>query len=72
MVTYAGNPDKKGLDLIAQAWGSAPPAGRRLIVTGIDAERGRGFLRDRGVSEDAIGKITVENPWRAFARASRG
>jgi glycosyltransferase involved in cell wall biosynthesis len=51
VVTYAGNPDKKGLDLIARAWRSAPPAGRRLVVTGIDAERGRGFLRDRGVSE---------------------
>lgn len=27
-------------------------------------------LRDRGVSDDAIRKITVENPWRAFARPS--
>jgi glycosyltransferase involved in cell wall biosynthesis len=53
VVSYAGNPDKKGLDTIAAAWRLVPPAGRRLIVTGINADRGRAFLRARGVSEPA-------------------
>lgn len=46
---YAGNPDKKGLDLIAQAWTLAAPEGHRLIVTGIEADAGRDFLHARGV-----------------------
>jgi glycosyltransferase involved in cell wall biosynthesis len=52
-VTYAGNPDKKGLALIAEAWGLAGPQGRRLVVTGIDAAAGRAHLRSRGVEEPA-------------------
>jgi glycosyltransferase involved in cell wall biosynthesis len=50
-VTYAGNPDKKGLELIAEAWRLPAPEGRRLVVTGIDAAAGRAHLRSRGVSE---------------------
>lgn len=53
VVAYAGNPDKKGLELIAAAWRLAAPAGRRLVVTGIDAATGRAYLRDRGVDEPA-------------------
>jgi glycosyltransferase involved in cell wall biosynthesis len=52
-VTYAGNPDKKGLEVVAEAWHLAAPDGRRLVVTGIAAEAGRAFLRDRGVTEPA-------------------
>jgi glycosyltransferase involved in cell wall biosynthesis len=50
-IAYAGNPDKKGLELVAEAWRLAAPAGRRLVVTGIDAAAGRTYLRDRGVAE---------------------
>ena len=52
-VTYAGNPDKKGLELVAEAWRLAAPEGRRLVVTGIDAAAGRSHLRSRGVEEPA-------------------
>jgi glycosyltransferase involved in cell wall biosynthesis len=52
-VTYAGNPDKKGLELVAEAWRLAAPEGRRLVVTGVDAAAGRAHLRDRGVTEPA-------------------
>jgi hypothetical protein len=48
---YAGNPPKKGLDLIAQAWRIAAPAGRRLVVTGLEPEAGRAFLRSLDVTE---------------------
>ena len=51
VVFYAGNPEKKGLDVVARAWPDAAPGERRLVVTGIDAERGRAFLRARQASE---------------------
>lgn len=52
-LAYAGNPDKKGLELIAEAWRVAATERGRLIVTGIDAAEGRAYLRDRGVREPA-------------------
>jgi glycosyl transferase family 1 len=51
VVCYAGNPDKKGLDVIARAWGQARTAGRRLVVTGIEEDAGRAFLAGRSVEE---------------------
>jgi glycosyltransferase involved in cell wall biosynthesis len=51
VLCYAGNPGKKGLDLVAQAWAAGDAGPRRLLVTGIDAARGREFLRSRGVDE---------------------
>jgi hypothetical protein len=48
---YAGNPDKKGLDVALRAWRVAAPNGWRLLVTGIDAEAGRRFLARRQVPE---------------------
>jgi glycosyltransferase involved in cell wall biosynthesis len=53
VVTYAGNPDKKGLELVAEAWSLAAPEGRHLVVTGIAAEAGRKYLSGRGVTEPA-------------------
>jgi glycosyltransferase involved in cell wall biosynthesis len=50
-LSYAGNPEKKGLDLTVRAWQTAAPGGRRLVITGIDAQAGRRFLRRRGVQE---------------------
>jgi glycosyltransferase involved in cell wall biosynthesis len=49
-VAYAANPDKRGLDLLCQAWRAAP-AGARLVVGGIDAEDARRFLSRRDVPE---------------------
>jgi glycosyltransferase involved in cell wall biosynthesis len=53
VLCYAGNPGKKGLDVIAEAWNIAAPADRRLVVTGVAPERGRAYLRRRGVAEPA-------------------
>jgi glycosyl transferase family 1 len=49
-LAYAGNPDKKGLDVVAEAWSRGAPDGWRLVVTGIGADSGRRFLRQRGVA----------------------
>jgi glycosyltransferase involved in cell wall biosynthesis len=50
-LAYAGNPDKKGLDLMVRAWARAARGDRRLVVTGIAAGEGRRFLRRRGIEE---------------------
>jgi glycosyltransferase involved in cell wall biosynthesis len=73
VLCYAGNPGKKGLDVIAQAWSSTAPAGRRLVVTGIEGEQGRAFLRRRGVPEPAgiewAGVLPAERHAAVLARA---
>ena len=51
VLCYAGNPQKKGLDLVVQAWAIAHTGERRLVVTGIDPDTGRAFLRARKVAE---------------------
>jgi glycosyltransferase involved in cell wall biosynthesis len=72
-VTYAGNPDKKGLETVAEAWRLAAPQDRRLVVTGIAAEAGRAYLRDRGVSEPAgvewAGMLSQDDHRALVARA---
>lgn len=50
-LAYAGNPDKKGLDLLVGAWGMIGPPAWRLVVTGIEANAGRRFLRRRSIEE---------------------
>jgi hypothetical protein len=50
-VAYAGNPPKKGLDVIAEAWRWAAPSGWRLVVTGIDRDRALRYLSDLGIEE---------------------
>jgi glycosyltransferase involved in cell wall biosynthesis len=52
-VAYAGNPDKRGLELICEAWGSGAPAGARLVVGGVEAGEARRHLRRTGVAEPA-------------------
>jgi glycosyltransferase involved in cell wall biosynthesis len=52
VVCYGADAHKKGLDLIVRAWEqSRPPTGRRLLVTGLDEEAGRRFLRRSGIQE---------------------
>lgn len=53
VVFYGASPHKKGLDVAVRAWASASTAGRRLVVTGIDRERGLRYLRERGIDEPA-------------------
>lgn len=50
-LAYAGNPEKKGLDRIVAAWATTPHERRRLVVAGIDADRGRRFLDERNLPE---------------------
>lgn len=52
-LVYAGNPEKKGFDIVAGAWSRGAPDGWRLVVTGITAESGRRFLRQRGLKVPA-------------------
>jgi glycosyltransferase involved in cell wall biosynthesis len=51
VVCYAGNPDKKGLDVVVRAWPAADAGGRRLLVTGVAPEAGRSFLHGRALDE---------------------
>ena len=53
VLAYAGNPQKKGLDIAVGAWTLAAPAGWRLVVTGIGTEDGHRFLQRRGVEPAA-------------------
>ena len=73
VVAYAGNPDKKGLDVIACAWRDAAADARRLVVTGLAAEQGRAFLRARHVAEPAgiewAGRLSAGEHAALVARA---
>ena len=52
VVTYAGAPEKKGLDLAIAAWKlAALPEPYRLHVTGIGASAGQRWVAGRGLSE---------------------
>ena len=54
-VCYGASPEKKGLDVAVRAWARATEdaAGRRLVITGIDRQRGLRYLHERGISEPA-------------------
>jgi glycosyltransferase involved in cell wall biosynthesis len=53
VLTYAADPENKGLGLICEAWWALGEAmrGRRLHVTGVPADRGRRHLIRRGIAE---------------------
>jgi glycosyltransferase involved in cell wall biosynthesis len=48
---YAGNPDKRGLVLLCEAWALGAPGGARLVVGGIERQRALRHLRRAGVPE---------------------
>jgi len=48
-LAYAGYPQKRGLDLLVTAWAKVAKPGKRLVVAGIDRERGEAWLRERGI-----------------------
>jgi hypothetical protein len=52
-VAYTPDPKAKGLDVLGAAWGIAAVPGARLLVFGIEPERGRAFLARFGISEPA-------------------
>jgi glycosyltransferase involved in cell wall biosynthesis len=52
-LAYAGNPRKKGLELLAGAWARGGREGWRLIVTGIGRDAGLRHLARHGVAEPA-------------------
>jgi hypothetical protein len=61
---YAGNPHKKGLDRIVEAW-QRSAGGLRLVVTGLDGEQAHRFLAERRVAEpSAIEWAGVVSPQR--------
>ena len=53
VVAYAASPHKKGLDRILQAWSRVAQGDRRLVITGIARDAGRGYLRERVIPEPA-------------------
>jgi glycosyltransferase involved in cell wall biosynthesis len=78
---YAGNPDKRGLALLAEAWRSGAPEGARLVVGGIDRDRALRHLDRARVAEPSgvhwAGELGAER-WlaavagaRVFVNASR-
>jgi glycosyltransferase involved in cell wall biosynthesis len=73
-VAYAGNPRKRGLDVLSRAWAAAAPAGARLVVCGIDAKHGRRALARAAASEPAgiewAGALEREE-WLATLRRAR-
>ena len=52
-LAYAGYAQKRGLDLLMTAWASVAKPGQRLVVAGIDGERGEGWLREHGIAVPA-------------------
>ncbi len=50
-VAYAANPDKRGLELLCEAWARARPAGATLAIGGIDREAGLRWLARSAVVE---------------------
>jgi glycosyltransferase involved in cell wall biosynthesis len=71
---YAGYPRKRGLDALCDAWGSAAPRDARLVIGGVERERGLAWLRRMGVPEppgvEWTGRLAPED-WRALVARSR-
>jgi glycosyltransferase involved in cell wall biosynthesis len=71
---YAANPEKRGLDVLCEAWRAAAPEGARLVVGGIDRDDALRWLAGRGVAEPAgvefAGAVPRER-WTALVASSR-
>ena len=72
-LAYAGNPRKRGLDVLCAAWANAP-AGVRLVIGGIERHDGLRWLRRAGVPEprgvDWRGPVSHAE-WLAMASRAR-
>jgi glycosyltransferase involved in cell wall biosynthesis len=73
-IAYAANPDKRGLDVLCEAWAAARPDGARLLVGGIAREAAVAWLRRRGTREPAgvewAGAVERER-WLALVAGAR-
>jgi hypothetical protein len=73
-VAYAGDPRKRGLELLCAAWAQAAPSGARLVIGGIDREAGTRWLRRHGVPEPRGVEWTGALPrerWLGVVRRAR-
>jgi len=81
VVAYAGDPLKRGIDLLYEAWRTARPEGGRLAVAGLERAEAMRRLAKAGVSEppgvEWMGEMSRES-WlatvagaRVFVNASR-
>jgi glycosyltransferase involved in cell wall biosynthesis len=50
-IAYAANPDKRGLELLCEAWARARPGAATLAIGGIEREAGLRWLARSGVAE---------------------
>lgn len=73
-IAYAGNPDKRGLDVLVRAWDAAAPPGGELTVGGIDPDDGIEWLSRRGIPVPAgirwVGVLPHER-WLALVASAR-
>ncbi len=73
-IAYAGNPDKRRLDVLCEAWRAGAPPNARLVVGGIDRAEALRWLGRRGVSlpagVDVVGRVPRER-WTALVAGSR-
>ena len=72
-LAYAGDPQKRGLDVLCRAWAKSGGAAR-LVVAGIERERALRWLEGRGVTAPAdiewAGLLSRED-WLASAARAR-
>jgi glycosyltransferase involved in cell wall biosynthesis len=72
-LAYAGDPQKRGLDVLCRAWAKSGGAAR-LVVAGIERERAFHWLERRGVAAPAdidwVGLLSRED-WLATAGRTR-
>ena len=73
-VAYAGNPAKRGLDVLCAAWTAAAPDGATLAVGGLDRAEALRWLSRAGTPEppgvEWVGRLEPER-WRALVASSR-
>jgi glycosyltransferase involved in cell wall biosynthesis len=73
-VAYGADPKKRAVHLLCQAWAAAAPAGARLMIGGIDRERGLRALRKNDVAEpdgvEWLGSVQPDR-WRALVAGAR-
>lgn len=71
---YAANPDKRGLDMLCEAWTLGAPADARLVIGGIDEASAARWLAARGMAPapgiEFAGAIPRER-WTALVAGSR-
>jgi hypothetical protein len=73
-LAYAGYPEKRGLDLLIDAWARAAQPEQRLLVTGIERDRGEAWLRERSIqipaNVDWVGLLD-RSAWYAHLQRAR-